>query len=294
MPNTSRRGFLRSCAALFAAPAATRVARADDGPTILGKPVGLQLYSLRQHLPKDVPGTLAKIRAMGFREIEGGGDYGLGVAGFRAEVEKAGLRLTSALFGYEDWGKDPAAWAKRAAEYGVRHAGCAWIPHKDRFTREDALRAAADFNRFGKATRAAGVRFIYHIHGFEFEPSPEGTLFDSLAKETDPALVFFEADIFWVRRGGCDPVALFEKYPGRIPLTHVKDIAKGQEICKPSGRAPDETSVPLGTGMIDWPSVFAAADKAGVERHFVEDEHPEALHQIPRSLAYLASLRTSG
>jgi sugar phosphate isomerase/epimerase len=298
MYGPTRRDFLRLCAALSAAPAvpaasapfpSTRAA-ATDGPTVLGKPVGLQLYSLRQHMPKDVPGTLAKIRALGFREIEGGGDYGLGLARFLAEVKKAGLTLTSALFGYEDWGKDTVAAARRAADYGVRYAGCAWIPHQDRFTREVALRAAADFNRWGQAAKAVGVRFIYHIHGFEFEASPEGTLLDTLAKETDPAFVSFEADIFWVRRGGCDPVALFEKYPGRIPLTHVKDIAKGQEICKPNGKAPDETSVPIGQGMIDWPAVFAAADKAGVERHFIEDEHPNALAQIPESLAFLAAL----
>jgi sugar phosphate isomerase/epimerase len=292
MNDASRRDFLHGCAALAAAsafPAAS--VRAADGPTIFGKPVGLQLYSLREHMPKDVPGTLARIRAMGFREIEGGDDYGKGAAGFLAEVKKAGLSLTSALFGYEDWGKDKGASARRAADFGVRYAGCAWIPHQDRFTREVALRAAADFNQWGQAAKAAGIRFIYHIHGFEFEASPEGTLFDTLAKETDPASVFFEADIFWVRRGGCDPVALFEKYPGRIPVTHVKDIAKGQEICKPDGKAPDETSVPIGTGMIDWPTVFAAADKAGVERHFVEDEHPNALAQIPETLKYLAQFQ---
>jgi sugar phosphate isomerase/epimerase len=289
-----RRRVLKGTTRLAAAIAATRLvpaalASASDGPTALGRPVGLQLYSLRQLFPKDVPGTLAKIRELGFREIEGGGDYGLGVAGFRAALQKAGLTLTSALFGYEDWGKDTAASVRKAAEFGARYTGCAWIPHQgETFTREDALRAAADFNKWGQATKAAGIRFVYHLHGYEFEPSPEGTLFDTLAKETDPGLVAFEADIFWVRRGGVDPVALFERYPGRIPLTHLKDIAKGTEICKPNGRAPDETSVPLGEGMIDWPSVLRAAQKAGVERHYLEDEHPEALTQIPRSLRYLA------
>jgi sugar phosphate isomerase/epimerase len=110
-----------------------------------------------------------------------------------------------------------------------------------------------------RAAKDAGVRFIYHIHGLEFEASPEGTLFDTLATQTDPAHVAFQADVFWVRRGGGRP-------------------------------RPDETSVPLGEGMIDWPSVLRAAKKAGVERHFIEDEHPDALAQIPRSLKYLAAL----
>ena len=285
----TRRRFIGSVAATSALAA---VARAQPAaPTVLGKPVGLQLYSLRQHFPKDVPGTLAKIRAMGFTEIEGGSDYKLGVDAFGAEVKKAGLTLTSGHFGYEDWGKDTAAVVKRASDFGVRYAGLAWIPHKEVFTREDCLRAAESFNKWGAFAKAAGIRFVYHIHGYEFQPSPEGTLLDTLATQTDPAAVAFEADIFWVRRGGCDPVALFEKYPGRIPLTHVKDIAKGVEVCKPDGRAPDETSVPIGAGMIDWPGVFKAAEKAGVERHFIEDEHPEAERQIPVSLQYLQQFR---
>ena len=287
---TSRRSFLRSgLAAAAAASPLTRALAAEAGPTVLGAPVGLQLYSVRQHMPKDVPGTLAKIRAMGFREVEGGGDYGLGVAGFLAELRKAGLSVTSSHFGYEDWGRDKAARVGRARELGARYTGLAWIPHKERFTRDDAQRAAASFNEWGAATKAAGLRFIYHIHGYEFVESPEGTLFDTIAKQTDPALVAFQADIFWVRRGGCDPVALFERYPGRFATTHLKDIAKGTEVCKPDGTAPDETSVPLGEGMIDWPSVLRAAQKAGVERHYIEDEHKDALEQIPKTLRYLAA-----
>jgi len=290
LDSTSRRTFLKTGLALAATLPSSRALASEAGPTVHGAPVGLQLYSLRQHLPKDVPGTLAKIRAMGFREVEGGGDYGLGVAGFLTELQKADLRITSAHFGYEDWAKDAAAPVARAVAFGVRYAGCAWIPHKERFTRQDCLRAAELFDACGRAAKAAGVRFIYHIHGYEFEPSAEGTLLDTLAKHTDPAHVAFQADIFWVRRGGCDPIALFERYSGRFASTHLKDIAKGVEVCKPDGTAPDETSVPLGEGMIDWPSVLEAAKKAGVERHFIEDEHPNALAQIPGSLRYLASL----
>jgi sugar phosphate isomerase/epimerase len=285
----SRRDFLR--AGLAAAAASAPLSRAlakDAGPTVFGAPVGLQLYSVRQHMPKDVPGTLARIRAMGFRELEGGGDYGLGVPGFLAELRKAGLSLTGSHFGYADWAKDAAGRAARARELGARYTGLAWIPHEGRFTREVALRAAASFNEWGGAAKAAGLRFVYHIHGYEFVESAEGTLFDTIAKQTDPALVAFQANVFWVRRGGCDPVSLFERYPGRFATTHLKDIAKGTEICKPDGTAPDETSVPLGEGMIDWPSVLRAAQKAGVERHYVEDEHPDALEQIPKTLRYLA------
>src|SRR5262245_25534889 len=221
----SRRRFLGS---LVAASAASSLARAQSSgpaaPTVLGKPVGLQLYSLRDLMPKDVAGTLATIRAMGFREIEGGSDYKLGVDGFKAAVAKAGLVLTSAHFGYEDWQKDMAGQLARATAFGLRHAGSAWIPHQGSFDREGCLRAAADFNRWGKAAKDAGLRFFYHLHGYEFVPSAEGTLFDTLVRETDPALVAFQADIFWVTHGGADPVKLFDKYPGRFLSTHLKDI----------------------------------------------------------------------
>src|SRR5262249_42718258 len=158
---------------------------------------------------------------------------------------------------------------KRASAFGLKYAGCAWIPHKAAFNREDCLRAAADFNMWGKAAKAAGVRFFYHLHGYEFTESPEGTLFDTLAKETDPALVGFQAGIFWVRHGGADPVKLFERYPRRFLLTHLKDIAKGTEFPKTTGQASDEASAVLGTGVVDWPVVLRAANKFGVERHFV-------------------------
>ena len=98
-------------------------------------------------------------------------------------------------------------------------------------------------------------------------------------------------DIFWVVHGGESPVELFGKYPGRFPSTHLKDIRKGTKLCDPTGQAPDDTSVVLGEGMVDVPGVLRAANKDGVKYHFIEDEHPEAETQIPRSLEYLASLK---
>jgi sugar phosphate isomerase/epimerase len=294
MNNPDRRTFLRACAAVAAAPAlrAFEAGSADlQEPMALGKPVGLQLYSLRNYLPKDVPGTLARIRGMGFEEIEGGDTYHLGLDGFKAAVARAGLVLVSEHHGYEQWRDDSAGVLKQATALGARYVGCPWIPHGDRFTREDCLRAAADFNKWGKATKEAGLRFFYHTHGYEFEPSPEGTLLDTLLEETDPALVSLEADVFWVKRGGGDPVALFERYPGRIPLTHLKDMVKGLETDKPTGKAPEDADVILGTGQIDFDALLKAANKAGVERHFIEDESSKPLTQIPESLEYLAGLR---
>jgi sugar phosphate isomerase/epimerase len=294
MVHVPRRTFLRACAAAAAgAPAARVLAAATPaaGPTALGKPVGLQLYSLRKYLPQDVAGTLAKVRALGFTEVEGGDTYKLGTEGFGAALKKAGLGLTSEHHGYEQWRDDTAGALKQATGLGARYAGCAWIPHQGPFTREVALRAAADFNKWGKAAQAAGLRFFYHAHGYEFEPSPEGTLLDTILKETDPALVGLEADVFWIKRGGGDPVKLFRAYPGRIPLTHLKDMRKGLATDKPTGQAPDDSNVVLGTGQIDWSAVLAAANAAGVERHYVEDESADVLTQLPQSLRFLSSLQ---
>ena len=285
----TRRRFIGSVAATSALASAARAQPA--APTVLGKPVGLQLYSLRNHFPKDVPGTLAKIRAMGFKEIEGGSDYKLGVEAFNAEVKQAGLVLTSGHFGYEDWGKDTDAIVKRSTTYGLKYTGCAWIPHKDSFTLEDCKRAAADFNKWGKAAKAAGMKYFYHAHGYEFASSPAGNLFDTLAKETDPALVSFQADVFWLTHAGMDPVKLFEKYPKRWVSTHLKDMKKGTPVGLTTGRADDDSNVPLGTGTIDWPNVLRAAAKAGVEKHFIEDEHANSLEQIPKTLGYLRGLK---
>ena len=294
MTDIPRRTFLKACAAAAAVPALrsldVQAGAAAEGPVAFGRPVGLQLYSLRQYLPKDVPGTLAKIRSMGFREVEGGSTYDLGLGAFRDAVAKAGLRVTSEHHAYEQWRDDSASVLKQATGLGARYVGCPWIPHGDRFTREDCLQAAANFNKWGKAAKDAGLRFFYHTHGYEFVESAEGTLLDTLLKETDPALVSLEADVFWVKRGGGDPVALFQRYPGRIPLTHLKDMVKGLETNQPTGKAPEDADVALGTGQIDFVALLRAANQGGVEMHFLEDESSKALVQIPESLRYLAGL----
>jgi sugar phosphate isomerase/epimerase len=168
---------------------------------------------------------------------------------------------------------------------------CAWIPHEGRFSRADVDKAVPVFTKVGRAMRDAGLRFLYHVHGYEFQQGPDGTLFDALAKQTESGVVDFQMDVFWVMHGGGNPVELFTRYPGRFPSTHLKDMRKGTKVNEPTGDAPDETSVPLGEGMVDIRGVLRAANAAGVKIHFIEDEHPQSEKQIPRSLEYLASVR---
>jgi sugar phosphate isomerase/epimerase len=148
------------------------------------------------------------------------------------------------------------------------------------------LRAAADFARWSKRIRAAGLRFGYHIHGQEFGPAPEGTLFDVFAEQVGPE-VGFEFDIYWIVAGGADPLALMRRYEGRVWYTHLKDMAEGAQE---KGYGPD-TKVVLGTGTLDIPAIVKAGPKAGVDIHFIEDESRDPVGQIPQSVEYYEGLK---
>jgi sugar phosphate isomerase/epimerase len=296
---TTRRTFARRISAAFiAAAAGFRVtpSSAADAQTALKHPasgtVGLQLYSLRHLFEKgDVAGTLAMVRRWGFAAVEAAGTYKLSPADFRAQVDKSGLRIASTGAGFEALATDVGAVIKDAEQLGAEQVMCAWIPHEGRFSRADVDKAVPVFMKAGRAMRDAGLRFLYHVHGYEFQQGPDGTPFEALAYATEPGVVDFQMDVFWVVHGGGSPVELFAKYPGRFPSTHLKDIQKGTKLCDPTGNAPDETSVVLGDGMVDIAGVLRAANRSAVKYHFIEDEHPQSEKQIPRSLEYLASLR---
>jgi sugar phosphate isomerase/epimerase len=280
---TTRRGFLQAIAGGAALGTKARAA----GKRI---PFGLQLYSLRHQLEKDVPGTLAKVKAMGFDDVETAGTYGMSVADFAAALKKAGLAARSGHFDYQRFRDDAAGVVRDAQTLGTSFVACAWIPHEGKFNRETALRAADVFAGAGRAAKPQGLRFAYHLHGYEWEPTPEGTLFDVLLKQTPADLVNFEVDILWAKAGGADPAALIEKLKGRVPLTHLKDMRKGTKYTPPVASLPDDTNVVLGTGMLDVPAILKASERAGVEIHFLEDEHPDSIAQLPQSLTYLRSL----
>jgi sugar phosphate isomerase/epimerase len=292
---SSRRRFLTTVAAgLGASALRTSWAIADDRPeiqTALGGPLGLQLWSLRESLPKDVPGTLAKVRAMGFREVEGAGLWGHTVKDLRAALDTAGLRCTSAHMGMDRLSGDLAGALAETKALGAIRVICPWIDHDKGFARADALKTAETFNRFGKAAQDAGLRFGYHCHGYEFVPSTEGTLFDTLAGATDPAKVDFQIDVFHAYLGGGDPVGIIGKYKGRVTTLHVKDLKKGLPVKAGADLGPAEADVPVGSGQIDYPAVLRAAVKAGVATYYVEDESADPLGHIPQSVAFLEAFK---
>jgi len=260
------------------------LAQAAGGPK---PPLGLQLWSVRASLKKDVPGTLRQVKAWGFDEVETFGAFGAEIA---PPLKAAGLRVRSMHVDYERLDKDLAGVLRDADAAGATTVVNPYLPHKSRphASREEILRAAGSFAKWSRECRAAGKRFGYHIHGQEFGPAPEGTLFDVLAKEAGPD-VGFEADVYWVTFGGGDPVALLKTHAGRIWFTHLKDLAKG---IAPGSEAAHraQSNVVLGAGQIDIKGVVAAGAEAGVEMHFIEDESADPAGQIPKSVAYYRSL----
>jgi len=290
-----RRDFLLAASAGFGAAAfpPTRALAADRSgiKSPLNGPIGLQLWSLREYLPKDLPGTLAKVRALGFREVEGAGLWKHSVAELRAALDAAGLHCASVHLGFERLRDDTAGAFQEAKALGAAWVVCPWIPHGQSFTRDDALKTAEAFDRFGKAAQAAELRFGYHCHGYEFVPATEGTLFDTLAVNTDAALVAFQIDVFHAYRGGADPTRLIEKHDRRVTSLHLKDIGKGVPVEAGSPGATADADVPLGTGQIDYPAVLRAAMKAGTSMYYLEDESTDPLGHIPQSLAYLEGLK---
>ncbi|MFD1141602.1 sugar phosphate isomerase/epimerase family protein [Larkinella insperata] len=250
-------------------------------------PVGLQLYSFREQFPKDVEGTLAKVREMGFREVELAGTYGLAPADFKKLLDKYGLKPISTGASFEDLAGNVPKVLAEAKALGVKYVMCAWIPHNgDSFTLNDAKYAVDVFHTAGKLLRDNGLSFCYHIHGYEFQPYQDQTFFDYLVENLDPRYVNFEMDVFWVKHPGQDPVALLKKYPGRFPLMHLKDRKPGTPGNN-TGHVDVESNVAIGKGDLGISEIMKQARKSGVKHYFIEDESSRSMEQMPESVAYL-------
>jgi sugar phosphate isomerase/epimerase len=268
---------------------------ANAGPAGTGDsfkgPLGLQLYSLREQFKTDVPGTLAKVKAFGFRDVELAGTYGKTPEEFSALLKQNGLKAIAGHFGFERFRDDPEGVAKEAKALGLEYAGTAWIPHQGPFTEALAHDTAKVFNQAGEVLAKHGIKFYLHNHGYEFVPHGDGTLFDILVNETKPELVSFEMDVMWTVFPGQDPVKLMEKYGSRWALMHVKDLKKGVATGSLAGGTDTKNDVAIGTGQVDWPALLRASQKAGVKYYFIEDESPSVLAQIPQSLKYLEQVK---
>lgn len=259
------------------------------GPSFKG-PIGLQLYSLRNEFAEDVAATLKRVQSYGIKYVELAGTYDIPPAKFKEMLDAHGLIPVSGHFPFERYRNDIAGIAADAKALGVQYVGCAWIPHEDTFDEADCRDAIAVFNRAGEGLAKHGLKFFYHNHGYEFRPYKQGTLMDLMMAETKPQFVRYQMDVFWVVHPGHDPVKLLEKYGNRWVLMHVKDMKKGVQGDL-SGKSDVRNDVVLGTGQVNWPAVLRAAEKAGIQYYFIEDESPGAAEQIPQSLRYLESVK---
>jgi sugar phosphate isomerase/epimerase len=263
-------------------------------------PLGVQLWCFRRELESDVPGTLAKVKAMGFDNVEAYSFGGLTPGQFRMELDKAGLKVI-ALHWNEllDWKTRPDsifAWAKII---GADKIGIAWLKdtEQDTVTREKVVSVADIINGLAAKARAQGLKLYYHIHGYEFQPSDNGlTFFDEMMQKVIPGNLELEMDVFWVVYSGQDPVKLFKKYGKWITMMHLKSMADDVHTGVFNGadfmpsKMPDRYWTSVGKGKIDFVPILREAKKYGVKWYFLEDESSNYVKEIEASVAYLKSV----
>lgn len=259
---------------------------------VLKGKIGVQLYSFRNELKKDFSGTLKEISKMGFTEIELPELYGYEAKYLRDILFHNGLKPSSLLYNYATLRDSIEKVIREAKALDVRYVGCSWLPHGKVLTENDVDRAVVLFNKIGTELKKHNIRFMYHVHGYEFVPTLSGeTLMDIMVQKMKPGIADFELDVFWAWAGGQDPALLLKKYPGRFLALHLKDMKEGTPTGIYSGRSfPDESSVELGKGVLDIRTVLLAAIQTGVQKFYIEDESPNAVFQIPNSLQYIETI----
>ncbi|MEP7252453.1 MAG: sugar phosphate isomerase/epimerase [Ginsengibacter sp.] len=262
---------------------------AQSGQRLYTFPFGVEAYTFRKSFPIDVAKTLDTIKAMGFTEMEGGSNK-MPPEEFKKMCDARGISIPATGADYNQLVKAPDAVAHDAKLLGASYVMCAWIPHKDVLTFEDAKKACEDFNKAGKVLKDSGLTLCYHAHGYEFQPYGNGTLLDYIITNTNPEYVSFEMDIFWIQFGGGDPVSLLKKYGDRWKLMHLKDIRKGTVKNLTGGTGP-ENDVVLGTGEVDIPGILKEAKKIGIKHYFIEDESNKEYENVPKSIEYLKGLK---
>jgi sugar phosphate isomerase/epimerase len=286
---TTRRTFL--------AQAGLATAGVLLAPTLLqaqSKPIaGLQLYTLRDQIPKDVKGWMAKVAKAGYKEVETfdyskkAGFWGMDAKAFSALLKANGLSTPSGHYDLNQFFVEGKAENLNSYIDAAHILGQTYIivPSID----DSVLKSASDFkkvsanlNKAAEICGKAGLKLGYHNHNFEWKPVDGTTFYDTILKDTDPKLVHMEMDIFWVVRAGQDPVKIIEKHPGRFALCHIKDRdKKNPDIC-----------TEIGKGSIDFKTIMSKAKLAGLEHFIVEQENfsIDPYTSIAESAAYVKNV----
>jgi sugar phosphate isomerase/epimerase len=282
MAHISRRSFL-SAATLTAAASAIQPHNLYASP--LAPPIGLQLYSVRDALARDYPGTLRHVAAIGYREVEAAGFYNCTATDVKQMMLDAGLRCVSAHYSLADLLKSTdatiayakildleyvicsAPWAADPAHL-EKYPGGAWQGILHTMTLDDWKWNADQFNQMGCRMQEAGLKFGYHNHTMEFRNENGSTGYQILIEDTDPRCVTMELDCGWAIAGGQDPAQMMHRHPGRFSMLHLKDLKPAAAGKDPS----DRVSTEIGSGTVDFRSIFEAAKATGLSHYFVEQE----------------------
>jgi sugar phosphate isomerase/epimerase len=241
--------------------------------------IGVQLYSVRGAMEENVESTLARVAEIGYSEVEFAGYFDRSAQQIRSVLDQNGLTSPATHLALEVLENDWDSTVEFAQTVGHHYLVVPSLPEDDRTSLDSFHRAAEQLNHLGQQAQEAGLAVAYHNHNFEFAPIEGQVPYDVLLAETDPALVSFEMDLFWITEGGGDPLAYFSKHPGRFQLVHVKDMNDEGEM------------VPVGAGTIDFASLFAHSEQAGIRHYFVEhDNAADPFASITASYNYLSTL----
>jgi sugar phosphate isomerase/epimerase len=277
----SRRTLLTGTGAVAALALADRSISPASAAQL--KAIGLQLYTVRELFAKDPVATLEAVARIGYREVEfGGGGYEtMDHALLRKTMDRLGLTAPSVHIGYDALLQRFEPSVAMARTLGAKTVVLPYMTDEHR--NEQGWNAALpNFNRFATQLKSAGFGFAYHNHDFEFTIRPGGvSLYDRLLKETDPALVKLELDIYWAAHAGEDPAALIDRLSNRLYAYHVKDMR------------PDRSMTAVGQGTLDFAALFKRKSSAGVQHFYVENDQAPApyLPDITTSFRTLRALR---
>lgn len=236
-------------------------------------------------LKADWKGTLEKLAKQGYSEMETGNYIGSSLAEFKAVCKSLGIDVFAGGSSMAEMMKEPEKKINDALEMGKKYWVCywPWLSDAKNITADEAKTAADSLNKLGEAARKGGIKFCWHNHNWEFEkPTAEGLPFDILMKNTDPKTVTMKLDVYWVRKGGGDPVECLKKYPGRCEILHVKDM----------DATPEKSFTCPGSGIIDFRPVFREACDQGVRHYIVEkDGEKNGIECLKSRAEYLKNLR---
>lgn len=263
----TRREFAGKTAASMAAAAFNPVAFAKA----TGRPIGVQLYTVRSLLPNNVGRTLAAIRKMGYENVETFvAEYKMSAKDLRAAILNAGLTVPSGHFGYNDFDSR----FDYAKELGVECIVCSMIPENVANSADGYKRGAEQYNKWGEQAKKMGMRFGFHNHDVEFKKYGDVTGFDVLMKNTDPGLVQWQMDCYWVAQAGHDPVAMLRRYGHRMQSLHLKDRKPNVPVSFTTGPSAAHFTE-VGTGTLDWKAIFRLAAEYHIPYMFVEQDETE-------------------